>query len=83
MASSENPLGSSVACLVLSSDFLPQPYTSAEELWVLTGSSLAHGSGDALSLSCNFKYKLLSGDCDLGGRKVVFRLSMQWRHDSF
>lgn len=82
MASSENPLGSSVACLVLSSDFLPQHYTSAEELWVLTGSSLAHGSGDARSLF-NFKYKLLSGDCDLGGRKVLFRLSMQWRHDSF
>lgn len=82
MASSDNPLGSSVACLVLSSDFLPQPYTSAEELWSLLG--LAWPMAVVmLSLSCNFKYKLLSGDCDLGGRKVVFRLSMQWRHDSF
>lgn len=62
-------------------DFLLQPCASAEELRVLAGSSPVYCSGDALSHS--FKYKLLSGICDLGGREVVFRLSMPGRHDSF
>lgn len=69
-------------CLVLNScrDFLPQAYTSAEELLVLAGSSLAHQGGDALSH--HFKDKLLCCVCDFGGRKVVFRLFMLWRRDS-
>lgn len=70
-------------CLLLSSgrDFLQQPCASAEELRILAGLSLAHRGSDALSRS--FKYKLLSGVCDLGGRKVVFRLSVPQRRDSF
>lgn len=62
-------------------EFLLQARAFAKELHVLDQPGLAHRGGDALSRS--FKYKLLSGVCDLGGRKVVFRLSMLWRHDPF
>lgn len=60
--------------------FLPQACASAEELRVPAGTSLVHHGGDAVFRI--FKYKLLSGVYDLGGRKVVFRLSMPWMHDS-
>lgn len=51
-----------------------------EELQVCAKPGPARCSLDAPS--CSFKCKLLSGVCDLGGRKVVFRLSMLWRHGS-